>query len=92
MTKKKSRLLNRKNKKTYVKKIVKQRVRIRKSDFKIRRDDRNLNFDYMIVRKNNVMFEKYVLFEFQKNHNVCSFCDVYQYDEKCHNKFFDDKY
>ena len=61
--KKKSRLLNRKNKKAYAKEIVKQRVRIRKFNFKNRRDDKNLNFDYMIARKKNVMFEKYVLFE-----------------------------
>ena len=90
--KKKSRLLNKKDKKTYARKIVKQRVRIRKFDFRIRRDDKSLNSDYMIARKKDVIFEKHVLFELQKNHNVCSFCDAYQYDEKCHNKFFDDKY
>ena len=90
--KKKSRLFNRRNRKAYARKIVKQRVRIRRSDSKTRRDDRSLNFDYMIARKKNVMFEKHVLSELQKNYNVCSFCDAYQYDEKCHSKFFDDKY
>ena len=90
--KKKSRLLNRRDKKTYARKIVRQRVRIRRFDLKIRRDDKNLNSDYMIARKKNVIFEKHVLFEFQNDHNVCSFCDAYQYDEECHNKFFDDKY
>ena len=92
--KKNSRLFNRKNKKTYAKEIVKQRVRIRKSDFKNRRDDKNLNFDYMIARKKNVIFEKHVLskFENKNNENVCFFCNVYQYVEKCHRKFIDDKY
>ena len=90
--KKKSRLFNRKNKKTYAKKIVKQRVRIRKFDFKNRRDDKSLNFDYMIVRKKNVIFEKYVLSKLKNKNNVCFFCDVYQYVEKCYRKFIDDKY
>ena len=90
--KKKSRLFNKKDKKTYAKKIVKQRVRIRKIDFKIRRDDKNLNFDYMIARKKNVIFDKYVLSKFQIKKNACFFCNVYQYDEKCHRKFIDDKY
>ena len=89
---KKSRLFNRKNKKAYAKKIVKQRVRIRKTDFKTRRDDKSLNFDYMIVRKKDVIFDKYVLSKFQIKKNACSFCDIYQYDEKCHRKLIDDKY
>ena len=91
---KNSRLLNRKSKKTYAKKIVKQRVRIRKTDFKTRRDDKSLNFDYMIVRKKDVIFDKHVLSKLQNknDNNVCSFCDVYQYFEKCHRKLIDDKY
>ena len=92
--KKKSRLLNRKNKKAYARKIVKQRVRIRKFNFKNRRDDKSLNFDYIIARKKNVIFDKHVLSKLHDKHdnNVCSFCDVYQYFEKCHRKFIDDKY
>ena len=91
---KNSRLFNRKNKKAYARKIVKQRVRIRKFNFKNRRDDKNLNFDYMIVRKKNVIFDKHVLSKLHDEHdnNVCFFCDVYQYFEKCHRKFIDDKY
>ena len=90
--KKKSALLNRRDKKAYAKEIVKQRVRVRKSDLKTRRDDKSLNFDYMIARKKDVIFDKHVLFEFQIDDNVCSFCDVYQYVEECHRKFTDDKY
>ena len=89
--KKKSRLLNRRNKRTYAKKIVRQRIRVRKTDFKIRRDDKSLNSDYMIARKKNVIFDKHVLSELHDEHdkNACSFCDVYQYFEKCHRKFID---
>ena len=92
--KKNSRLFNRKNKRTYAKKIVRQRVRIRKIDFKTRRDDKSLSFDYMIVRKKDVIFDKHVLSKLHDEHdnNVCFFCDVYQYFEKCHRKFIDDKY
>ena len=94
MTKKKSRLFNRMNRKTYAKKIVKQCVQIRKTNFKIRRDDKNLNFDYMIVRKKNVIFDKYILSKLHDKHdnNVYFFGDIYQYFEKCHCKFIDDKY
>ena len=89
---KKSRLLNRRGRKTYAREIVRQRVRVRRSDSRTRRDGRSLSFDYMIARKKDVVSEKYVLSELQKNHNVCPFCDAYQYDEKCHSKLFDDKY
>ena len=92
--KKKSRLLNRKSKRTYAREIVRQRVRVRRSDLRTRRDDRNLNPDYMAARKKNVVFDKHVLPKLQNEHNnnVCPFCDAYQYDEKCHSKLFDDKY
>ena len=62
--KKKLRLLNRKDKKAYAREIVRQRVRIRRSDLKNRRDDKSLSFDYMIVRKKDVIFAKYELFKF----------------------------
>ena len=78
--------------KKYAKKIFKQDVQIRKFDFKIRRDDKSLNFDYMIVRKKDVISIKHLFDDFIKNDNVCFHYDVYQYFEKCRNKSFDDKY
>ena len=92
--KKNSRLLNRRSKRTYARKIVKQRVRVRKADFRTRRDDKSLSSDYMIARKKDVIFDKHVLSKLQNknDNNVCSFCDVYQYFEKCHRKLIDDKY
>ena len=56
------------------------------------RDERKLRRDWMIkkmfVRKQNL----YVLFELQLKSNRCSHCKIYQYDEKCREKSYEEKY
>lgn len=87
-----SRLLNRRGRRAYAREIVRQRVRVRRSGPRNRRDGRSLGPDYMAARKKGVISAKYELPKLQKDDNVCSFCGAYQYDEECHSKLFDDKY
>ena len=58
----------------------------------LKRDDRKLENRWMIVRTSHSFVNLYILFSLRQKSNVCSHCKVYQYDEKCCEKFDKQKY
>ena len=58
----------------------------------VRRDDKKLNNSRMIARKSNIFVTLYILLFLRQKSNVCLHCKVYQYDEKCRERFEKQKY
>ena len=57
-----------------------------------RRDERKLDNQWMIARTLDTVVEFYTLFFLRQKSNVCSHCKIYQYDEKCRERFEKQKY
>ena len=66
--------------------------KIRVDEFRNKRDDKNLNFKYMTVRKFNKKFDLYKFSKFHVDFNICFHYRAYQYDKKCRFKSRSNKY
>ena len=58
----------------------------------LRRDDKKLKNRWMIVKTFHSFIDLYILLSLRQKNNVCSHCKVYQYDEKCRERFEKQKY
>ena len=58
----------------------------------LKRDDKKLENKWMIVKTSHSSVNLYILLFLRQESNVCSHCKVYQYDEKCRERFEKQKY
>ena len=57
-----------------------------------RRDERNLNMNWMKIKTFDESFFVYTFSSFRQNENICFHCDAYQYKKKCQIRNFVTKY